>query len=1427
MEYLPGGDLLSLMIRHGAFDEELARFYLAEMTQALHALHKMGFVHRDIKPENILLDRFGHLKLADFGNAAALSRSGTAVTLTPVGTPDYIAPELLDTLSTTVSHARSVHDATCDFWSMGVIGYEFLTEVTPFHADSVHDTYAQIREHVESAAAAALTYPTGVEVSRAFRSLIDGLVTRKSKRLTYQQLLQHAYFADVDWANLRHQVPPIIPSLNGEDDTSNFEDVDKTGRRSTFTKTSNASSMASATLAGGRSRGNDFSGQNLPFIGYSFVHEECEDSALGSSVGGGSGVGGGSTSVAAGKELELLRQRNDLQKKVNAQATDIKTLQADLLEAQRKSAKTDLLEKILMEAKNELTARKDELKAKTIELAACNTDIKTLRSSLKIVEEGREKRDANIAEVVSSTYQKWQHVKRATDSNYENQIWKKNSEIGGLNEKLVGCEQALVAKGEECAHLQERVHKYKDLLKASKDQQTTDKTDFDLSKRQLTDAYEQKIREFKAKLQQEKEAKQAVLGEMAAMRRDLTESVSSTQSVEQSRKTAEKNTEAIKTRLNDQIRENHALRDEKATISRKVADLQQRLDASMADLARLRQEHDVQTQELSRRQSATSRRSSNGGTELFRSAQGSLESISSGVEEQLRTDLNTAKENEIEQRKRADRLAEAVARLEEAINNLKPNAEESLLERLNIRLEDQLASVREQANVERHQSRTAILSLYKLEKKLDEMDEEKKRTARRIELAEERYTKLRTDRDELDRQLRDNALIIRTKQERIDELLAQIVDYKADVKKEHAMWEKSEHERMRDKSEIIEHVSKVHQLEERCVELRRKLAQAESRYDAVQLEQKRLQKEHAAVQKSLRDAEDQNGQHEAEARNMQLNTEALKHTITIMDQQINKLEAMYEAEATQNRAHCQKADKLWSTVRSRTDEIAALRQELDGEKAQKVQHEARCIELKCALDDAQEKSAAHQLQSIETQEQLVAQTGAVYASQESVEILSAELANLQRINENCSRELNLIKEENTRILTDLFHAKDENNRVATALKESDADGTALRTELEQLRGTLSEQKNYYLHREIKSEATQAQLTKLVNYLQQRVNELSQKKKKTLAGVLFGTNSSSSRKENVVPLATALGEDSSMSAATLKRVQEDLRRERQRSAQLKEQLLQAKTDIQATTAAVSAMVVAPSAPHADEFYQRQSQSTETNPVAPATPDRMKSPSAHNRSTQQDHRFEVTLDPTPVDATNVPFTPCIVCQKQIAVDRSYMRCKECKATVHRRCRAEVRITCEAEELRRMQHVKVERGTTRQGLDDITSSAEASEADEAASGTSDSASEVVVGVPQREYFGDVVLRSAEVSPPVSVNCVYEVSDGVLLLGVYIIERSRRLDSTHIILLTSNHFFSLCQAPNPASTRTTPTTVSSSTFRPWWALRTSPSVRCSPSVC
>lgn len=67
MEFLPGGDLMTLLIERDTLSEHDARFYVAEMIVAIDTIHKLGFIHRDVKPDNMLIDKDGHLKLSDFG----------------------------------------------------------------------------------------------------------------------------------------------------------------------------------------------------------------------------------------------------------------------------------------------------------------------------------------------------------------------------------------------------------------------------------------------------------------------------------------------------------------------------------------------------------------------------------------------------------------------------------------------------------------------------------------------------------------------------------------------------------------------------------------------------------------------------------------------------------------------------------------------------------------------------------------------------------------------------------------------------------------------------------------------------------------------------------------------------------------------------------------------------------------------------------------------------------------------------------------------------------------------------------------------------------------------------------------------------------------------------------------------------------------
>jgi serine/threonine kinase 38 len=79
MEYLPGGDLMGLLMKEDTFSEDATRFYIAELILAVSSVHALGYIHRDLKPDNVLLDWEGHIKLTDLGLCKKVEMNGAIV----------------------------------------------------------------------------------------------------------------------------------------------------------------------------------------------------------------------------------------------------------------------------------------------------------------------------------------------------------------------------------------------------------------------------------------------------------------------------------------------------------------------------------------------------------------------------------------------------------------------------------------------------------------------------------------------------------------------------------------------------------------------------------------------------------------------------------------------------------------------------------------------------------------------------------------------------------------------------------------------------------------------------------------------------------------------------------------------------------------------------------------------------------------------------------------------------------------------------------------------------------------------------------------------------------------------------------------------------------------------------------------------------
>ncbi|GKV04628.1 hypothetical protein SLEP1_g16769 [Rubroshorea leprosula] len=256
MEYLPGGDIMTLLMREDTLSEDVARFYISESILAIYSIHQHNYIHRDIKPDNLILDRNGHLKLSDFGLCKPLDdryssillededitseestvntespsgsdrvpwlmpkeqlqqwkRNRRALAYSTVGTLDYMAPEVL---------LKKGYGMECDWWSLGAIMYEMLIGYPPFCSDDPRITCRKI-VHWRT----CLKFPEEPKISDEARHLICHLLCDVETRLgagRIEELKGHPWLRGIQWEKLYEMDAAYKPTVNGDLDTQNFE----------------------------------------------------------------------------------------------------------------------------------------------------------------------------------------------------------------------------------------------------------------------------------------------------------------------------------------------------------------------------------------------------------------------------------------------------------------------------------------------------------------------------------------------------------------------------------------------------------------------------------------------------------------------------------------------------------------------------------------------------------------------------------------------------------------------------------------------------------------------------------------------------------------------------------------------------------------------------------------------------------------------------------------------------------------------------------------------------------------------------------------------------------------------------------------------------------------------------------------------------
>jgi len=182
LDVVRGGELFDRIIEQESFDESDACAITAQLVSALEYMHDKGCAHRDIKAENVLcVDKKGtQVKLADFGLANALGEASKFQSC--VGTTDYMAPEMLESLR---------YGFGVDVWSLGVLVYIMLSGYPPFYGKTEN-------EKVEKILSAKYDFGHAVwnDVSDQAKDFINKcLCLQPKQRWTVKQLKDHPWIA--------------------------------------------------------------------------------------------------------------------------------------------------------------------------------------------------------------------------------------------------------------------------------------------------------------------------------------------------------------------------------------------------------------------------------------------------------------------------------------------------------------------------------------------------------------------------------------------------------------------------------------------------------------------------------------------------------------------------------------------------------------------------------------------------------------------------------------------------------------------------------------------------------------------------------------------------------------------------------------------------------------------------------------------------------------------------------------------------------------------------------------------------------------------------------------------------------------------------------------------------------------------------------
>ncbi|XP_055940055.1 citron Rho-interacting kinase-like [Argiope bruennichi] len=1245
MEFHPGGDMLSLLEKYdNVLPEEMSQFYLAELVLAIHSLHSMGYVHRDIKPDNILIDRTGHIKLADFGSSSKLNTHKLVTSSMPVGTPDYVAPEVLTAMNAGPASSKS-YGIECDWWSLGIVAYEMVFGSTPFTSDTVLVTYNNIMNFKN-----ALKFPPEAsEVSNEMTDLIKNLLEEPLKRLSYDKLIVHPLFTDIDWNNIRHTLPPYVPLVSGIDDTSNFDDFEPETR------------LYMSELVTKR----EFSGKNLPFVGFTYTTPfETLIERLSSSDD--LGFQSPSTSFneidanSKRREMASLQKKNmHLMDQEISLKNEIKQLNAHLKtkvsEIEILKADKLLADQLIAELQNEVKQIKHllgyerELKAITEKKA----------SHLIRCMKGRQRQDALRLRAKSNELHHGEYEKLTLEEKLEEATLRMEEflqektdlleELYSTKHVLLECQQKLKEKEQQCLSTSDS---YVSATSTSLNGSFTENSELHVATKKLVSKLEKKNVELEKELEAALAAKTKAESQVSSLKDVIVQL--ETKMAETEKEQLEASFQDLDEKVVTSIKKYESELESKGKIIAETqkkllqaeemnAELKQKIQELEADLKKLKDTNTKlaeKSQELENNLVPKRKVLDQGDSKLNQSIEKSPlweKKLHSRNERQemilLTSDLK--QEN--------DYLKTKIELLNLEVSKLKDGAKSREdLEKMLKEKEDELSEVKLDLRVSTRKEQQAESVTSSLRERNKELRE-----------------KLRTTEEKLTKQIK----IEEDLQEQLNSLQSTVTKIKEEIIQNEKAYEI-------EKVKLEERIKTMKDTWENSKDVNQKFAKTQGQYEEICRRNETLRKDCEEKDKKIINLLQENKilkndlttkQNEFN-KYKQLNS-ILKSSVIDMEEDLKDFEIIVESRESTISELNSKIDKLEAENLNLKNKLKNSENGVLKEESQKEKLLKHINELTAELDN---QNYLHEVEIQNLQENLSHYKKVVAELEDQVAQYQKEFS-MQEIDDKrysekiiaLENQLCEIKEEAARHITQISSLKSSNLKLTQALDEALDNQQENQKNIEELCNELENEKAKHLNEKVKLQETISQQIKLIDFLQSKTENM-EKKKKTNISRLFG------KKENTIQ------------AAPPRDLEKLLETERSRCRRLQDQLSQARAEKMALQREISNLSKSipsntdiPVSPMSRAMHTAITASPSIhsdqsdNPIFTSKEllDKIIKPSGMKHRIP--HRF--------IEIMCMRSTKCCTCLDSIHFGRQLVKCQECSVTCHPKCATSLPNTC----------------------------------------------------------------------------------------------------------------------------------------------------------